>query len=52
MKEYLYFDTIYKTYLIGSGELGDRYTLIAEVSEIVEAYQNRGKSQYNNTTNK
>lgn len=48
MKEYLYFDTIFKTHLIASSELGDRYNLIGEVSEIVTAYQNRGKSPYNN----
>ena len=54
MKEYLYFDTIFKTHLIASSELGDRYTLIGEVSEILTAYLNRGKSPYNNavTTNK
>ena len=49
MKEYLYFDTIFKTHLIASSELGDRYILIGEVSEIVTAYQNRGKSPYNNS---
>jgi len=53
MKQYLYFDNKFKRYFLSSGitEHKDKnFNRIGEVSEIVEAYQNRGKSQYNNAT--
>lgn len=53
MKQYLYIDTKEKDYIILSLPtkwIPSWYNLIGKVSEVVAAYQNRGKSQYNNAT--
>jgi len=50
MKQYLYYHEHFKEYYIHNeqGAYGKNIKLIGEVSEIVAAYQNRGKSPYNN----
>jgi hypothetical protein len=52
MKQYLYYHKHFNEYYTHTEKqnLGINIELIGEVSEIVSAYQNRGKSPYNKTS--
>ena len=51
MKQYLYYHEKHKGFYISEDkeDYGDNVKFIGEVSEVVTAYKDRGKSPYNNS---